>query len=77
MTRAWSPWGQVPLRTNQAAPGAEFGDLSSAAYSIPFLAFDIEPLRCGPTHETQGIREGVPCQEKEFPSSEKEFPRMR
>lgn len=45
MTSIWTPWGCMPLQRDQAAPGAEFGDLSSAAFVIPFHPFDITPLR--------------------------------
>jgi hypothetical protein len=46
MTSLWTPWGLMPLRTNQAASDAVLGgSLSDASVEVPFLAFPIEAGR--------------------------------
>ena len=38
----------APIRNRtEAAPDTEFGDLSSGAFVIPFLPFDIVPFKAG------------------------------
>jgi len=49
---------------------------SERAFVIPFLPFEIEPLRLDCPDGFESNRGAEECAEKEFPKSEKVFPRV-
>lgn len=64
------------IRRDRVAHSHELGGSFECAFSIPFLPFDIEPLRLDCPDGSMSNRGADECAEKEFPKSEKVFPRL-
>lgn len=65
-----------PHQTDRVAHSHELGGSGDSAFVIPFLPFEIEPLWLDRPDGSMSNRGAEECAEKEFPKSEKVFPRV-
>lgn len=68
----------IPERAIPIARSDELAGVSECAFWIPFLPFPIEPFRADRSVDAHESNNGASeCAAKEFPKSEKEFPRVK